>query len=147
MSILSVSVADLWAILVGRVIWGMKLLDRTISKNWHTPVFCVHLVRFELKLPTRIVLLLYFILLSRFFIVNIKFIVLHGGVFVNCTYYKTWFIWGSISVGLFVPYIAVSQIWKSEPHQKSPLLGYVQYYIQGYWCCLWVDFFVKVFFQ
>ena len=45
----------------------MKLFDRIISKNWLTPVFCAHLIKCNLKLSARIVLLLSsFILLSRF---------------------------------------------------------------------------------
>ena len=44
-SILSISVADSWATLGGRVIWGIKLLDSAISKNWFTPVFCAYLIK------------------------------------------------------------------------------------------------------
>lgn len=45
----------------------MKLFDRIISKNWLTPVSCAHLIKCNLKLSARIVLLLSsFILLSRF---------------------------------------------------------------------------------
>ena len=55
-----------------RVIWGMKLLDRTISKNLFAPVFCAYLIKFRFKSPARIVLLLScFILLSRFSIKSI----------------------------------------------------------------------------
>ena len=47
-------VAVLSVILVGRVICGMKLLDRIFSRNWFTPVFCMYLMGFRLKFPVMI---------------------------------------------------------------------------------------------
>ena len=38
------------AFIVGRVICGMKLLERTFSRNSFTPVFFMYLMRFQLKL-------------------------------------------------------------------------------------------------
>lgn len=66
MTILSMSVANIWASFVVRVFRDIKLLNRAISKNWFTTVFRTCLIKFKLKSPGGIVFLLSCFILSRF---------------------------------------------------------------------------------
>ena len=51
---LSISVAVFSMIFLGRVICGMKMLDRIFSRNRFTSVFWIYLMRFRLKSPVMI---------------------------------------------------------------------------------------------
>ena len=48
---LSISVAVLPVTLVGSVIWGMKLWESIISRNWLMPVVFEYFIKFKLKSP------------------------------------------------------------------------------------------------
>ena len=46
-NMLLIKFTDFSVALIGRVVWGMKLLDKIFSKNWITPLYRVYLMRLK----------------------------------------------------------------------------------------------------
>ena len=87
MNMLSIRVAVVLEILVGGIICGINLYQKSISRTWY-------LSRFKLKSPFRIVLFLFFDYIEKVVHkVIVKFKVFHVGMFINPAKYITLFIW------------------------------------------------------
>ena len=84
-------VAVFSVILVGKVIWGIKLCDKRFSRNLLTPGDFACLSRLRLKSPVRIQFLFNYSK-EPFHIFIIKLKVLHRWVLVDSTQYTTLFI-------------------------------------------------------
>ena len=93
MRILSVRFVFFSIILVGKVIWGINLCDKTFSRNLLTPEDFACLSRLRLKSPVRVQFFcVHNYSKEHFHIFIIKLKVLHRWVLVDSTQYATLFI-------------------------------------------------------
>ena len=90
MNMVSVRVAVVLETLVGRVICGVKLFEKSISRKWLIPRVCV----FKL-IQVKVSCFFFFFDFIKKVVhkIVVKFKILHAGMLINQVKYVTWFIW------------------------------------------------------